>query len=98
FIESAEDKVYPILIDANTYSFENSFTKLIKHEIRSESIEDFKATHSLLILIDGVNELNEVYRVIANAEIKYLIKNNEDIIFILSSRKYGYKSILNLPV
>lgn len=98
FLESTEEKVYPILIDANTYNFENSFAKLIKNEIKSDSIEEFEVKHSLLILIDGLNELNEAYRANATAEIKYLLKNNEDVVFIISSRKHGYKPILNLPI
>ena len=89
FIKEA-NKRYPIFIDSNSYSPEFGFFKLIQNEIKGCDFIELKSKYEMVILVDGLNEINEDFRVSAVSELKYLIKNNDDITFIISSRKYGF--------
>ncbi|GJM32435.1 MAG: hypothetical protein DHS20C18_14360 [Saprospiraceae bacterium] len=86
----------PILIIANQFNKQNSFESLIAREFPEWNNPDIDRGH-LLVLIDGFNEINPAFQEEARAELKTLLEKEEDCSIIISSRKYGFDNIFQLP-
>lgn len=95
FLNCKDGVPFPIFIDANTYNLENTFFNLIQKEIPKSSVSEFINHYKLLVLIDGVNEINEYFKLNALAELRYLSNHYREIVFVITMRKNGYKSITN---
>ena len=91
-LENTKFAKFPILIKASLYSKQNNFLKLLENEINSKEIELNYLIHkySVLILIDGINEIDDEFKLFAINELNYLINFYPNIDFILSTRKFGF--------
>lgn len=88
----------PIYIKASSYSLNKSFNYLILNEVSFTELDDLKLKHKVLILIDGLNEIEDEFKRLAINELKELINKYTTIDFIITSRKFGFINQLNLNV
>jgi hypothetical protein len=88
----------PIYIKASSYSLINSFVNLISNEVNFMSFEDLHSKHKILILIDGLNEIKDDFKINAVNDLKELLSKYNDIDFIITSRKYEFFNPFNLSV
>lgn len=88
----------PILIKASNYSKSFSFLKLIDAETNFMPFHELAQKYNVLILIDGLNEIEEQQKRNAFREINGLMQSYPNVNFILSTRKFGFENKFNLPV
>ena len=78
----------PVLIEANRYTGNISFTELIAGElgIKASDLSDFSKSNPLILLIDGLNEIpSQVFRA-AKAEVRHLSTQLSKAGIVLTSR------------
>jgi hypothetical protein len=97
-INGTENSKFPVLIKASSYSAQNNYEVLLNREINFTNISELSKKYNVIVLIDGLNEIDLQYRAIAYKDILNMITFYSDISFVLSTRKHGFNNIWNIPV
>lgn len=90
----------PVYIAAGQYDKSHSFTEIAASllKISEDQVNDLLSQGKLWLLIDGVNEISTVEQEDAFREIQWILDLHARACVIITSRKYGFKPILNIPV
>jgi hypothetical protein len=97
-LDGEEQLKTPLLIFANEYSEDRSIRYLAEKLMPAESLEKAFLKGEILLIIDGVNELPTRLKYLIVSEIERLKSDYSNLSLIISSRKYGFKNRLDLPV
>ncbi len=87
----------PIFIRANQYNLTTKFEHLIAKAAPfwlNPEVDKSK----FRILVDGINEINPAFQDAARRELRALLDENEGTSFIISTRKYGFENVFDLPL
>src|ERR1035437_9996695 len=88
----------PILINASSYSPSKSLKNLLSYKIDFIDLNELSFKYNIVILVDGLNEIDDEYKKQAFSELNNLIDDYQQASFIISSRKFGFYNHWNLPV
>jgi hypothetical protein len=88
----------PVYIKASSYSPTKSFLDLVHNEISFLSFEELISKHNVLILIDGLNEIEDDFKRLALNDLRKILNEYENVDFIISSRKFGFYNHWDLDV
>ncbi|RYY39400.1 MAG: NACHT domain-containing protein [Chitinophagaceae bacterium] len=98
FLASQLNSHLPIFIKASSYSESKSFKRLIEEEVQFALLDELERKYPLLILIDGLNEIEDSYKRRAFAELKWMLEKHSKTRFIFSSRTFGFNSDWGLQI
>jgi len=89
----------PVVLAANKYTDFQDFRFLLRQRTEGDWAETALEQGRLLLMFDGLNEIPEEYRDMAQREIQEFIEEYPENGYILSERKYGFRrGLYNLPV
>lgn len=97
-LNSVQGSRLPIYIQASSFSNSNSFISMIKNEVNFYDFELLHQKYKVLILLDGLNEIEDEFKRTAIKEVKVLLENYPNLDFILTSRKFGFQNNFKLDV
>ncbi|GAA4334406.1 NACHT domain-containing protein [Flaviaesturariibacter amylovorans] len=98
FLASQPNSHLPIYIKASSYSENKSFKQLIEDEVQFALFDELEKKYPLLILIDGLNEIEDAYKRRAFTELKWMLEKHSKAHFILSSRTFGFNNDWGLQI
>lgn len=98
YLNNNPERKFPILIKGSEYSRTQNMYNLIKSQIKEIEFEKLITKHRILILIDGINEIEESQKKYATKELINLLEKYKNINFIISTRKYGFYNDFGFPV
>lgn len=96
-VDNKTDVKIPILVIANQFNNHKTFKDLILDAFSEWNNPDLDKSQ-FVILIDGFNEVNPAFQLSAKSELVKLLEDKEEFSLILSSRKYGFQNIYELPL
>ncbi|MCQ6957726.1 NACHT domain-containing protein [Mucilaginibacter aquariorum] len=92
------DKKFPFYIHGGEYRPTKTFAQIISKKIDYDWFCNAIENGKVQLLLDGLNEIPERYKVDAYKEISDLINQNDKNCFVLSERKMFFKNSFGLPV
>ena len=97
---TSSTKPIPVLISANQYDSSHSFVRLIADTLRIplHEVDDLLASGHIRLLIDAFNEISSSEIEDAQKELHRLLGDHISMQIVLTSRKYDFRRLLDLPV
>jgi hypothetical protein len=92
------DKRLPVYIAANTFETTRSFYEIINSKLKFESLDTLQNKYKILILVDGLNEIENSLKKLAFNELKDLLANFKNVSFVFSSRSFAFYNFWGIPV
>jgi len=94
------DVPLPFYLSAKQYSKSNSFKEILVKglKVTQDVVSELLEKNRFFLLLDGFNEISKSEKNNAIKDMHNLLEDYADINIAISSRKYGFKEVFNLPV